>query len=116
MKPIDTIKEKIDVAEDVARKIWLAGLGAYGKSYDEVQGRYEQLSSEANKMFDELVEKGTKLESEAKEKIKTKTALDSKVEEIRGKLGLNGSATEEKLEALTQKVDALTEAVHKLAK
>lgn len=116
MKPIDTIKEKIDVAEDVARKIWLAGLGAYGKSYDEVQGRYEQLSSEANKVFDELVEKGSKLESEAKEKIKAKTALDAKVEEIRSKLGLNSSATEDKLEALTQKVDALTDAVNKLAK
>ena len=55
MTTTDTIKGKINEAEDMARKIWLAGLGAYGKSVEEAQGRYEKLSEEANKMFDELV-------------------------------------------------------------
>ena len=30
MTTTDTIKGKINEAEDMARKIWLAGLGAYG--------------------------------------------------------------------------------------
>ena len=53
-----TIKETVNNAEEFARKIWLAGLGAYGKSVDEAQGRYEKISSEANKLFDDLVAKG----------------------------------------------------------
>ena len=55
MTTTDTIKGKINEAEDMARKIWLAGLGAYGKSVEEAQGRYEKLSEEASKMF-ELVQ------------------------------------------------------------
>ena len=35
MTTTDTIKGKINEAEDMARKIWLAGLGAYGKSVEE---------------------------------------------------------------------------------
>jgi len=53
MTTTDTIKGKINEAEEMARKIWLAGLGAYGKSVEEAQGRYEKLSEEANKMLRE---------------------------------------------------------------
>ena len=70
MTTTDTIKGKINEAEEMARKIWLAGLGAYGKSVEEAQGRYEKLSEEANKMFDELVTKGETLEEDAKSKFK----------------------------------------------
>jgi hypothetical protein len=33
----------------------LAGLGAYGKGYEEVKGRFEALSTDSNKLFEELV-------------------------------------------------------------
>jgi hypothetical protein len=35
MTTTDTIKGKINEAEEMARKIWLAGLGAYGKSFQQ---------------------------------------------------------------------------------
>ena len=66
MTTTDTIKGKINESEEMARKIWLAGLGAYGKSVEEAQGRYEKLSEEANKMFDELVTKGETLKKTQK--------------------------------------------------
>ncbi len=116
MSKLDTIKQKLDVAEDLARQIWLAGLGAYGKSIDEVQGRYEKLNTQASETFNELVEKGKGIESSTKDKIVEKTAVDQRVADVRKKLGLDSSETDKKIEELSAKVDALTEAVAKLAK
>lgn len=36
MMIIDIIKGKINEVEDMVRKIWLVGLGVYGKSVEEV--------------------------------------------------------------------------------
>lgn len=123
MNNIDMIKEKAASAEEMARKIWLAGLGAYGKGFEEAKGRLEMLSTESNKMFADLVVKGEKLETEGKSKfteVKTKfsakTDLDNRVEAVRTKLGLNNTDADQKIEELNAKIDALTAAVAKLAK
>lgn len=116
MTNTDQIKAKFNEAEEFARKIWLAGLGAYGKSIDEAQGRYEQLSSETQKVFEELVVKGEKLEENAKGKFKqTTTEVEDRVADVRRKLGLDNDDSENKIEELSAKIDALTEAVAKLA-
>ncbi|MBA6391779.1 phasin family protein [Colwellia sp. BRX10-3] len=118
----DKIKETASTAEDMARKVWLAGLGAYGKGYEEIKGRIEALSTDSNKLFDELVVKGQKLETEGKGKFKevknevvAKTEIDSRIETVRTKLGLNNTENEQKIEELSSKIDALTAAVVKLA-
>ncbi|MFT4924469.1 MAG: DNA anti-recombination protein RmuC [Phenylobacterium sp.] len=116
MSKLDMIKEKFDVAEDVARKIWLAGLGAYGKSIDNVQGQVDKVNTDSNRVFNELVAKGEQLEGEAKDKIKEKTSVDKRVAEVRKKLGLDRAEESNKIEALSQKIDDLTEIVAKLAK
>jgi len=116
MSKLEVIKEKFDVAEDTARKIWLAGLGAYGKSIDSVQGQYEKINADGNRIFNELVAKGEALETETKEKIKEKTAVDQRIADVRQKLGLDKSAQENKLDELNKKIDDLTEIVAKLAK
>jgi polyhydroxyalkanoate synthesis regulator phasin len=122
MNNIDMIKEKAADAEDMARKVWLAGLGAYGKGYEEVKGRFESLSTDSNKLFNELVAKGEKLETEGKgkvEEVKTKVAekteIESRIETVRTKLGFNNTDTDQKIEELNAKIDALTDAVAKLA-
>lgn len=115
MTKLDTIKGKVTEAEDFARKIWLAGLGAYGKSFDEAQGQYEKLTTEAGRVFEDLVEKGESLETEAKAKIKSKTNVEVRVAEVRRKLGLDKAGSEDKVEELSAKIDALTDAVAKLA-
>jgi poly(hydroxyalkanoate) granule-associated protein len=121
MTKIEAIKNKVNQAEDLARKIWLAGIGAYGKGFDEAQGQYEKLNSEATKLFNELVEKGEKLEGEAKEKFEAEKAnvksnVETRVAEVRAKLGLDANDTDQKIEELSAKIDALTEAVAKLTK
>ena len=123
MNNIEMIKEKAVVAEEMARKIWLAGLGAYGKGFEQAQDRFETLSTESNKMFGELVVKGEKLETEAKgkfteakEKISEKADIDNRVVVLRNKLGLDQSDADQKIEELSAKIDMLTAAVAKLAK
>ncbi|WP_299074013.1 phasin family protein [uncultured Paraglaciecola sp.] len=115
MTKLDSIKGKVTEAEEFARNIWLAGLGAYGKSFDEAQGRYEKMSAEATKLFEELVVKGSKIESEAKDKFQVKDKVETRVAEVRQKLGLDKVSADQKVEELSAKIDALTDAVAKLA-
>lgn len=121
MSKIDAIKEKVTQAEELARKIWLAGIGAYGKGFDEAQGQYEKLNTGATKLFDELVAKGEKLEGDAKHKLeaetkKLKSNVETRVADVRAKLGLDEDDTDKKIEALSAKIDSLTDVVSKLAK
>jgi polyhydroxyalkanoate synthesis regulator phasin len=115
MAKLESFKGKVNEAEEFARKIWLAGLGAYGKSFDEAQGRYEKISVEASKMFDELVIKGSEIETEAKDKFQVKEKVETRVAEVRKKLGLDNKTADEKVDELSAKIDTLTEAVAKLA-
>jgi hypothetical protein len=64
------------------------------------------------------VSKGEKLEAEGKEKVESvknevaaKTELESRIETVRSKLGLNTSDSDQKIEELSAKIDALTAAV-----
>ena len=123
MNNIETLKQTAANAEEMARNIWLAGLGAYGKGYEEVKGRLETLSTDSNKLFGELVAKGEKIEAEGKAKVaevKTqvtaKADVEARVESVRAKLGLNADDTDQKIEELNAKIDALTAAVAALAK
>lgn len=60
-------------AQERARNAFLAGLGFYGKAYDEAQEQFNGLQKElterrkqADKMYKELVKRGAKLEKDAK--------------------------------------------------
>ena len=63
-------------AFELPRKAVLAGLGVYGKAFDEVQTRLKSLNEEleaqrgkASELYKELVARGEKVESEAKGKL-----------------------------------------------
>lgn len=69
----ETAKES---AFELPRKAVLAGLGVYGKAFDEVQTRLKSLNEEleaqrgkASELYKELVARGEKVETEAKEKL-----------------------------------------------
>ena len=63
---------------DIARKIWLAGVGAYGRMYAETQGAVGKLATSANEAFDQLVAKGEEVEDTVREAI-TKSPQGEKV-------------------------------------
>lgn len=81
---MSAFKETIENTEELARKIWLAGIGVYGQSFDNLQGSYEKLNDSARKNFDDLVSRGEKLEAETKDKLKT-DKLKEKAEELKEK-------------------------------
>jgi hypothetical protein len=111
-----------DKAGDVAKSIWLAGLGAYGKAFDEAVAQYGKVSIESSKLFDQLVEKGRKLDGESHSKLteaKTKTTatIEERISKVRSSVNLgaftSGAFTSggdaSKLEELNAKVDVLSE-------
>jgi len=57
------------VDADIARKIWLAGVGAYGRMFSETQGAVEKLATGANDAFDQLVAKGEEVEDKIRDVI-----------------------------------------------
>ncbi|RLA53145.1 MAG: hypothetical protein DRQ65_06335, partial [Gammaproteobacteria bacterium] len=75
-------KSKVtDKASEIAKNIWLAGVGAYGKAVEDAQGRLEKVSMEPPKLFRDLVKAGSALEDDAREALETTAAARSSVEE-----------------------------------
>lgn len=107
-----------DKASDVAKSIWLAGLGAYGRAFDEAVTQYDKVSKESTKLFDELVEKGRKLDTQshgklAEAKTKTTATIEDRISKVRDSVSLSslkvGGADAAKIDALNDKVDALSD-------
>ncbi len=112
-------KNKVtDKASEIARNIWLAGVGAYGRAVDEAQDRMEKAGMETPKLFRELVKAGAALEDEARKGISSSRAARASVEErihrVRESFQLQLPARGEDLLALHEKIDRLTRKVDDL--
>lgn len=110
---VDTAKKLWSSKDEIAKNIWLAGLGAYGKSIDEAKS----VSDKSSTLFEELVAKGAKIEESAKEKLSDKKistdVLETRVSQVFTKIsGVDGS----KVDELNAKVDELTKAISELKK
>lgn len=104
--------ENSDKASDIAKNIWLAGLGAYGRAYDVASEKYNAASKDADKLFNDLVEKGVSLEKQTREQFvkplpKPKVAIEDRIEKMRNYLGFG--APSEEIERLEMKVKTLEE-------
>ena len=113
-------KSKVaDKASEIAKNIWLAGVGAYGKAVDEAQGRLER-AMEPPKLFRDLVKAGSALEEDARGALEASAAAKSSVEQrinrVRENFHMQRPARIEDIAALQKKVDQLSRKVDKLAK
>jgi hypothetical protein len=114
-----------DKASEIAKNIWLAGLGAYGKAFDEAHDRLDKVSKEPERLFRDLVDKGTRLEDEVKDSLSSirkssASSVEERIKKVRENFNLNlvsrGDELIEinaKLDKLTRKVDALAKALQK---
>jgi len=59
---------------ETARRIWLAGIGAYGRAFTEAQEAIKDVTGKSSEIFDELVQKGTMIEKVVE--IKSKDMMD----------------------------------------
>lgn len=112
-------KNKVtDKAGEIAKNIWLAGVGAYGKAVDEAQDRLEKAGVETPKLFRDLVKAGTALEEEAKDALHASQAARSSVEErisrVRDNFHLQRPARGEDLLALHEKIDRIANQLSEL--
>lgn len=113
-------KSKVtDKASEIARNIWLAGVGAYGKAVEDAQGRLEK-AMEPPKLFKELVKAGSALEEDAREALSSTGAARHSVEEriarVRENFHMQRPARIEDLTALHRKVDRLSRQVEALTR
>jgi len=113
-------KSKVsDKASEIAKNIWLAGVGAYGKAVDEAQGRLER-AMEPPKLFRDLVKAGSALEEDARHALEASSSAKSSVEQrinrVRENFHMQRPARIEDITALQKKVDHLSRKVDKLAR
>lgn len=104
-----------DTVQKFARNVWLAGLGAYGKGAQTVTDSIDKAYVESNQLFNDLVDKGAEIQTSLEAKLKQQTLFETKVDEVREKLGLNQNVSDAQIDALAAKVDALTEVIAELA-
>jgi len=113
-------KSKVsDKASEIAKNIWLAGVGAYGKAVDEAQGRLER-AMEPPKLFRELVKAGSALEEDARSALgagaAAKSSVEQRINRVRENFHNQRPARIEDIAALQKKVDQLSRKVDKLAR
>jgi len=110
-------KSKVtDKASEIARNIWLAGVGAYGRAVEEAQGRLEK-AMEPPKLFRDLVKAGTALEEDAREStIAARHSVEERINRVRENFHNQRPARIEDLLALHKKVDQLTRKVDQLSR
>ncbi|MGB6230529.1 MAG: phasin family protein [Litorimonas sp.] len=122
---------------DVARRIWLAGIGAYGRAFEEgrdmVKGLGAKVPGAGSDMFDTLAAKGEQLEMAAKVKgaqlagkaseltddIRSTVGIEDRISAMRTRLS-GGSddrldAVEDRLARIEAKLDTLIAAPAKAA-
>lgn len=113
-------KSKVaDKASEIAKNIWLAGVGAYGRAVDEAQGRLEKAGLEPPKLFRDLVEAGAALEEEARsasDELKTaRTSVEERINRVRENFHLQRPARIEDIADLHRKVDLVSRKLDLLA-
>ena len=102
-----------DKASEIAKNIWLAGIGAYGKAADEAQDRLEKAGVETPKLFLDLVKAGTALEESAREGLKTtkrasKSSVEERINKVRENFNLQRLSRGDEVSELQAKVDLIS--------
>jgi len=110
-------KDKVtDKASEIAKNIWLAGVGAYGRAVEEAQDRLEK-AMEPPKLFRDLVKAGAALEEDAREStLSARQSVEERINRVRENFHNQRPARVEDLIALHKKIDLLTRKVDKLSK
>jgi hypothetical protein len=111
-------KNKVtDKASEIAKNIWLAGVGAYGRAVDEAQNSIKKATPQPPKLFRDLVKAGTALEEEASEaRSAAISSVEERIAQVRENFHLQRPARIEDLASLHSKVDKLSRKVDALTR
>ena len=109
---------------EMARKIWLAGIGAYGRAFTEAQESIAKVSGDSSRMFEDLVAKGEEIEDTVEEKgrklakrVKTKApafSIDDRIKHMRARLHIGEEHDDDRLAAIEARLDTIDAKLEKL--
>ena len=99
---------------DTARRIWLAGIGAYGRAFTEAQEALKDVTGKSSEVFEDLVQKGTMIEKVVEVKGKNmidkasvpSLDIDERIKAMRARLSRGGSDVNDDIEARLAAVEA----------
>ncbi|MEM7359498.1 MAG: hypothetical protein AAF431_10395 [Pseudomonadota bacterium] len=115
--------------QEFAQKMWFASLGAFGRSVEEVQGRYtkaneelqsrySQINEEGQKLVQDLVERGEKVQDDAEDLLKEGRAnIEEQIEVAKNRLSGLVSVVDipARLQDMSDKLEALSKDLKKSA-
>jgi hypothetical protein len=109
-----------DKASEIAKNIWLAGVGAYGKAADEAHERMEKVGIETPKLFRDLVKVGTALEEGARKGLKSgtlasKNSVEERINKVRENFNFQRFGRDDEISELRNKVDLISKKLDLLA-
>lgn len=82
-KSLNEISAELEAqGKDVAYKIWLAGVGAYGRAYDETVQNMDKANESATEFFEDLVKRGAEIESDVRERVSSNEHLEKSRERV----------------------------------
>ncbi|MEL7109319.1 MAG: hypothetical protein AAGL99_08625 [Pseudomonadota bacterium] len=93
---------------DVAHKIWLAGVGAYGKAYDAASEGVGKVSGQGEVLFDDLVARGEEIESDVRARLSSNTAIAKMTEQMNRVAAEATKVRGRVADATTEATDAMT--------
>jgi poly(hydroxyalkanoate) granule-associated protein len=96
---------------DIARKIWLAGVGAYGRLYAETQGVVEKLASSAGETFEELVAHGEVVEEKVRKSLARSPQVEKVAQAVETATAKTQSFTTEQRSALDARIGKLRDSL-----
>lgn len=67
---------------ELAHKIWLAGVGAYGKAYDTALANAATFNKQSTELFDELVKRGEEIETDVKSRFAADERMSKAAEAV----------------------------------
>ncbi len=100
---------------DMARKIWLAGVGAYGRAFSEAQESLAKVTDDTSRMFDDLVARGEEIEDTVEERGRALAkrvnaparSFDERIRKMRARIASSDDDSGERMHTLEARLDAI---------
>ena len=123
------INARFSEAQKTAKQVWFAGLGAYGRVFDEVstratkvseelQARYSRLQEERAELVEDLVARGEKVQDDAEARLKEGRAnIEDQIETAKNRLvGMTSKVDiPARLQGLSDRLESLSTDLKKSA-
>ncbi|MCV2885111.1 hypothetical protein OE749_10450 [Aestuariibacter sp. AA17] len=101
--------------KSTSEEVLLAGVGACEEGREMAVKQFDNAVESGSALFSDLVQRGEKVEDDIVSRFFETTKIKTRVQNMRQFFGLDNARRERKIEALSDKVDKLIEAVAKLA-